>query len=40
MNDPVQSSNLAEAVLLSRTRPVEDWRFLAALGTTDRKSVV
>lgn len=29
---PVQSSNLAEAVFLSRTRPVEDWRFLAALG--------
>lgn len=29
---PVQSSNLAEAVYLSRTRPVEDWRLLAALG--------
>ena len=29
---PVQSSNLAEAVYLSRTKPVEDWRFLAALG--------
>ena len=32
---PVQSSNLAEAVYLSRTRPVEDWRFLAALGIED-----
>lgn len=29
---PVQSANLAEAVCLSRTREVEDWRFLAALG--------
>ena len=32
---PVQSSNLAEAVHLSRTREVEDWRFLAALGIED-----
>ena len=32
---PVQSSNLAEAVYLSRTREVEDWRFLAALGIED-----
>lgn len=32
---PVQSSNLAEAAYLSRTRPVEDWRFLAALGIED-----
>jgi DNA ligase (NAD+) len=32
---PVQSKNLAEAVTLSRTRPVEDWRFLAALGISD-----
>jgi DNA ligase (NAD+) len=32
---PVQSANLAEAVYLSRTRGVEDWRFLAALGIED-----
>lgn len=32
---PVQSGNLAEAVFLSRTREVEDWRFLAALGIED-----
>ncbi len=32
---PVQSANLAEAVYLSRTREVEDWRFLAALGIED-----
>ena len=29
---PVQSKNLAEALRVSRTKPVEDWRFLAALG--------
>ncbi len=29
---PVQSKNLAEALHVSRTKPVEDWRFLAALG--------
>ncbi len=29
---PVQSRNLVEAIQLSRTQPVEDWRFLAALG--------
>jgi len=29
---PVQSRNLAEAISLSRSRPVEDWRFLAAFG--------
>jgi DNA ligase (NAD+) len=29
---PVQSENLAEALSISRTKPVEDWRFLAALG--------
>lgn len=29
---PVQSRNLYEAIQLSRTQPVEDWRFLAALG--------
>jgi len=32
---PVQSANLAEAVYLSRTKAVEDWRFLAALGIED-----
>lgn len=32
---PVQSRNLAEALTLSRTRPVEDWRFLAAFGIPD-----
>ncbi len=28
----VQAQNLAEAVELSRSAPIEDWRFLAALG--------
>ena len=32
---PVQSRNLEEAVRLSRTQPVEDWRFLAAFGVAD-----
>lgn len=32
---PVQSANLAEAVYVSRTREVEDWRFVAALGIED-----
>jgi DNA ligase (NAD+) len=32
---PVQSKNLAEAIAISRTKPVEDWRFLAALGIAD-----
>ena len=32
---PVQSKNLAEALHISRTKPVEDWRFLAALGIPD-----
>lgn len=32
---PVQSTNLAEAITASRTRPVEDWRFLAAFGIAD-----
>ncbi|WP_083456778.1 BRCT domain-containing protein, partial [Desulfosarcina cetonica] len=32
---PVQSRNLAEAITISRTRPVEDWRFLAAFGISD-----
>jgi DNA ligase (NAD+) len=32
---PVQSKNLAEAIGLSRTKPVEDWRFLAAFGISD-----
>jgi DNA ligase (NAD+) len=29
---PVQSRNLSEALIISRTKPVEDWRFLAAFG--------
>ncbi len=32
---PVQSRNLAEALALSRSKPVEDWRFLAAFGIPD-----
>ena len=32
---PVQSKNLAEAITLSRTKAVEDWRFLAAFGIAD-----
>ena len=32
---PVQSKNLAEAIANSRTKPVEDWRFLAALGISN-----
>lgn len=32
---PVQSRNLADALTLSRTQPVEDWRFLAAFGISD-----
>ncbi|MDL2268891.1 DNA ligase [Desulfosarcina sp. OttesenSCG-928-A07] len=32
---PVQSKNLAEALSLSRTQPVEDWRFLAAFGISN-----
>ncbi|RJQ70732.1 MAG: DNA ligase [Desulfobacteraceae bacterium] len=32
---PVQSKNLAQALQTSRTKPVEDWRFLAALGIPD-----
>ncbi len=32
---PVQSKNLAEAIIISRTKPVEDWRFLAAFGIAD-----
>ncbi len=32
---PVQSANLAQALEQSRTRPVEDWRFLAAFGISD-----
>ena len=32
---PVQSKNLAEAIAISRTKPVEDWRFLAAFGIAD-----
>ena len=29
---PVQSRNLADALTTSRTKPIEDWRFLAAFG--------
>ena len=32
---PVQSKNLAEALIISRTKQVADWRFLAALGITN-----
>jgi DNA ligase (NAD+) len=32
---PVQSKNLAEALETSRSKPVEDWRFLAAFGIAD-----
>ena len=32
---PVQSKNLAEALDISRNKPVEDWRFLAALGISN-----
>ncbi|MBW1895206.1 MAG: DNA ligase [Deltaproteobacteria bacterium] len=29
---PLQSKNLMDAINISKTKPVEDWRFLAALG--------
>jgi DNA ligase (NAD+) len=32
---PVQSKNLAEAITASRSKPVEDWRFLAAFGISN-----
>ncbi|MDM8539626.1 DNA ligase [Desulfococcaceae bacterium HSG9] len=32
---PVQSRNLAQALQISRTKQVEDWRFLAAFGIPD-----
>jgi DNA ligase (NAD+) len=32
---PVQSRNLFQALTISRTKPVEDWRFLAAFGIPD-----
>lgn len=32
---PVQSKNLAHAITISRTKPVEDWRFLAAFGISN-----
>ncbi len=32
---PVQSKNLADALETSRTKQVEDWRFLAAFGIAD-----
>ncbi|MEJ2157212.1 MAG: helix-hairpin-helix domain-containing protein, partial [Desulfobacteraceae bacterium] len=32
---PIQSKNLADALAISRTKPVEEWRFLAAFGIPD-----
>lgn len=32
---PVQSKNLFDAIAVSRTQPVEDWRFIAAFGISD-----
>ncbi|MBT8351275.1 MAG: DNA ligase, partial [Deltaproteobacteria bacterium] len=32
---PVQSENLAQAIEISKSKPVEDWRFLAAFGISD-----
>ncbi len=32
---PVQSTNLAEALYISRTKETDDWRFLAAFGIPD-----
>ncbi len=32
---PVQSKNLREAIAVSLSKPVEDWRFLAAFGISD-----
>ncbi len=32
---PVQSKNLASAIVTSVNKPVEDWRFLAAFGISD-----
>jgi DNA ligase (NAD+) len=32
---PVQSKNLKEALDISKNKPVEDWRFLAALGISN-----
>lgn len=32
---PVQSKNLSAAIATSRSKPVEDWRFLAAFGISD-----
>jgi DNA ligase (NAD+) len=32
---PVQSKNLVEALDISKSKPVEDWRFLAALGISN-----
>jgi DNA ligase (NAD+) len=32
---PVLSENLAQALTISRTEPVEDWRFLAAFGISN-----
>ncbi|MDL1964335.1 MAG: helix-hairpin-helix domain-containing protein, partial [Deltaproteobacteria bacterium] len=32
---PVQSKNLKEAINISKNKPVEDWRFLAAFGISN-----
>ncbi|CCO24608.1 BRCT domain-containing protein [Maridesulfovibrio hydrothermalis] len=32
---PIQSSNLAEAIYISRTKETDDWRFMAAFGIPD-----
>ncbi|MDJ0780502.1 MAG: helix-hairpin-helix domain-containing protein [Desulfosarcinaceae bacterium] len=32
---PVQSENLVQALSISRTEPIEDWRFLAAFGISN-----
>ena len=32
---PVQSKNLREAINISKIKPVEDWRFLAAFGISN-----
>ncbi len=32
---PVQSENLAKAIDISKSKPVEDWRFIAAFGISD-----
>jgi len=32
---PVQSKNLSDAIDISKSKPIEDWRFLAAFGISD-----